>query len=74
MQMEELEGRFEISRRIIFRALKFLIEGEVKMGNNTNKGSYMVDGYHLPPVAFNMEDAAAILIGAKPNKKMQSPA
>lgn len=63
--MTELEERFELSRRTLFRDIKSLIETGVPIGGDAGDGYFIVDGYHLPPVVFNKEEAAAILLGAK---------
>ncbi|MFY0600074.1 MAG: YafY family transcriptional regulator [Cyclobacteriaceae bacterium] len=63
--LAELENRFEIGRRTIFRDIKSLLETGVPIGGNAGDGYFIVEGYHLPPVVFNREEAAALLIGAK---------
>lgn len=63
--IDELEERFEVSRRTIFRDIKSLMEAGVPIGGDAGEGYFIVDGYHLPPVVFNKEEAAALLTGAK---------
>jgi len=63
--IEELELRFELSRRTIFRDIRALIESGVPIGGNAGEGYFIVEGYHLPPVVFNKQEAAALLLGAK---------
>ncbi len=63
--MDELEDRFELTRRTLFRDIKALLESGVPIGGNAGEGYFIVEGYHLPPVVFNKEEAAAILMGAK---------
>lgn len=63
--LEELESRFGVSRRTIFRDIKSLMEAGVPIGGDAGEGYFIVDGYHLPPVVFNREEAAAVLLGAK---------
>jgi len=63
--LEELEDRFEVSRRTIFRDIKSLIEAGVPIGGDAGEGYFVVDGYHLPPVVFDKEEAAALLLGEK---------
>ena len=63
--LEELEDRFEVSKRTIFRDVKSLMEAGVPIGGDAGEGYFIVEGYHLPPVVFNKEEAAAILVGAK---------
>ena len=61
----ELEQRFEMSRRTIFRDIKSLIASGVPIGGDAGEGYFIVEGYHLPPVVFNKEEAAALLLAAK---------
>lgn len=63
--LEELEERFEVSRRTIFRDVKSLMDAGVPIGGDAGEGYFIVEGYHLPPVVFNKEEASAILLGAK---------
>ncbi len=63
--IEELEDRFEVSRRTIFRDVRSLMEAGVPIGGDAGEGYFIVEGYHLPPVVFNKEEAAALLMGAK---------
>ena len=63
--IEELEERFVVSRRTIFRDIKSLMEAGVPIGGDAGDGYFVVEGYHLPPVVFNKEEASAILLGAK---------
>lgn len=63
--LSELEERFEIGRRTVFRDIKSLMEAGVPIGGDAGEGYFVVDGYHLPPVVFNKEEASAILMGAK---------
>lgn len=63
--LEELECRFEVSRRTIFRDIRSLIESGVPIGGDAGQGYFIVEGYHLPPLVFNRDEAGAILLGAK---------
>ncbi|WP_462247622.1 helix-turn-helix transcriptional regulator [Ekhidna sp.] len=63
--ISELEERFEVGRRTIFRDIRSLIDSGVPIGGHAGQGYFIVDGYHLPPVVFNKEEASAILMGAK---------
>lgn len=65
VRMEELEERFGTSRRTLFRDIRSLLEAGVPIGGNAGEGYFVVDGYHLPPVVFSKEEAAALLLGAK---------
>lgn len=63
--IRELEERFEVGRRTIFRDIRSLIDSGVPIGGDAGEGYFIVEGYHLPPVVFNKEEATAILMGAK---------
>ena len=63
--LHELEERFEIGRRTVFRDIRSLIDAGVPIGGDAGEGYFIVEGYHLPPVVFNREEAGALLIGAK---------
>lgn len=63
--ISELEERFELSRRTIFRDIKALIETGIPIGGDAGEGYFIVEGYHLPPVVFNKQEAASLLLGAK---------
>ena len=63
--LNELEERFEIGRRTVFRDIRSLIDAGVPIGGDAGEGYFIVDGYHLPPVVFNKEEASAILMGSK---------
>lgn len=63
--MTELEERFGVSRRTLFRDIRSLVEAGVPIGGDAADGYGIVKGYHLPPVVFNKKEAAAILLGAK---------
>lgn len=63
--LDELSERFELSRRTVFRDIRALMEAGVPIGGDAGEGYFIVEGYHLPPVVFNREEAAAMLLGAK---------
>ncbi|MGB3468510.1 MAG: YafY family protein, partial [Cyclobacteriaceae bacterium] len=60
-----LEERFGVGRRSVFRDIKALLEAGVPIGGDAGEGYFIVEGYHLPPVVFSKEEAAAILTGSK---------
>lgn len=63
--MDELEERFELSRRSLFRDIRALLEIGIPIGGDAGAGYFIAEGYHLPPVVFNKEEAAALLLGVK---------
>ncbi|MFY0252664.1 helix-turn-helix transcriptional regulator [Chitinophaga sp. 30R24] len=61
----EIADRFNISLRTVYRDVKALQEAGVPIGAEAGTGYYIVEGYHLPPVMFSREEAAALLTGEK---------
>lgn len=70
VKAEEISCRFEISLRTVYRDVKALMEAGVPIGSEAGKGYFIVDGYHLPPVMFNQEEASALLTAGKLVEKM----
>jgi len=62
VRAEEIADRFEISLRTVYRDVKALMEAGVPIGSEAGTGYFIVDGYHLPPVMFNQEEASALLM------------
>ncbi|MFB6455556.1 helix-turn-helix transcriptional regulator [Chitinophaga sp. Hz27] len=65
VKASEISERFEISLRTVYRDVKALQEAGVPIGAEAGTGYYIVDGYHLPPVMFSKEEAAALLTAEK---------
>lgn len=70
VKAEEVADRFEISLRTVYRDVKALMEAGVPIGSEAGKGYFIVDGYHLPPVMFNQEEAGAMMLAGKLVEKM----
>jgi predicted DNA-binding transcriptional regulator YafY len=70
VKAEEISDRFEISLRTVYRDVKALMEAGVPIGSEAGKGYFIVDGYHLPPVMFNQQEASALLTAWKLVEKM----
>ena len=70
VKAEEIADRFEISLRTVYRDVKALMEAGVPIGSEAGTGYFIVDGYHLPPVMFNQEEASAMLMAGKLVEKM----
>jgi predicted DNA-binding transcriptional regulator YafY len=70
VRAEEISDRFEISLRTVYRDVRALMEAGVPIGSEAGKGYFIVDGYHLPPVMFNQEEASAFLTAGKLVEKM----
>jgi predicted DNA-binding transcriptional regulator YafY len=63
--MDQLEEKFELTRRTLFRDIRALIDGGLPIGGDAGSGYFIVEGYHLPPVIFSKEEASALLLGSK---------
>lgn len=61
----ELAERFGLSQRTIYRDLRALEEAGVPLGAEAGLGYFLMEGYHLPPIHFNQEEAGALLTGGK---------
>ncbi|RZL39577.1 MAG: YafY family transcriptional regulator [Pedobacter sp.] len=59
---ENIANRFEISVRTVYRDIKALAEQGVPLSFEQNKGYFIVQGYFLPPVSFNTDEASALLM------------
>lgn len=70
VKAEEIADRFEISLRTVYRDVKALMEAGVPIGSEAGTGYFIVDGYHLPPVMFNQEEASAMMMAGKLVEKM----
>lgn len=70
VKAEEIADRFGMSLRTVYRDVKALMEAGVPIGSEAGKGYFIVDGYHLPPVMFNQEEASAMLTAGKLVEKM----
>lgn len=60
---EELAGHFGLSLRTIYRDLAALGEAGVPVVAQAGVGYSLARGYHLPPVSFTEEEAAALVTG-----------
>jgi len=65
VKAQEIADRFNISLRTVYRDLKALEEAGVPLGAEAGVGKYLSEGYSLPPVAFQKEEAGALLMAAK---------
>ncbi|RFS15635.1 YafY family protein [Emticicia sp. C21] len=59
---ESISERFEISVRTVYRDIKALGELGIPVSFENQKGYFIVPGYFLPPVAFSIEEANALLL------------
>lgn len=59
---ESISEKFEISIRTVYRDIKALGELGIPVSFENQKGYFVVPGYFLPPVAFSIEEANALLL------------
>jgi predicted DNA-binding transcriptional regulator YafY len=59
---DKIADQFEISIRTVYRDIKALSEQGIPISFEQPKGYFIVQGYFLPPVSFNTEEANALLI------------
>jgi predicted DNA-binding transcriptional regulator YafY len=56
-----LARKFNISIRTVYRDIKSLLEINVPVSYEINKGYFVVRSYSLPPVSFTSEEANALI-------------
>jgi len=59
---EKIAEKFRISIRTVYRDVKALCEQGIPVSFEPNRGYFVVQGYFLPPVSFNTEEANALLL------------
>lgn len=62
---EEIAAHFETSIRTVYRDIAALGEAGVPIVAEAGIGYTLARGYHMPPVMFTEEEAAALVIGAE---------
>lgn len=62
---EQLSARFEISVRTVYRDIKALIASGIPVSHEPFRGYFIVQGFFLSPVAFNPDEANALLLMEK---------
>lgn len=59
---EKIANQYGISVRTVYRDMKALGEQGIPLSFEQHKGYYIVQGYFLPPISFNSEEANALLL------------
>ncbi len=59
---EEISDRFGMSIRTVYRDVKALGESGIPVAFEPHRGYFITQGFFLPPVAFSMEEAHALLV------------
>lgn len=65
VKAQDLAARFSISLRTVYRDVKALAEAGVPVIGEAGTGYKLMEGYKLPPVMFNTDEASALLTAAK---------
>lgn len=74
VRAQEIAGRFGISLRTVYRDIATLEEAGVPIIGEAGVGYSIMEGYRLPPVMFNKEEAIAFLTAEKIVDKFTDPA
>lgn len=69
VRAEDLATHFEVSLRTVYRDVAALGEAGVPICGEAGVGYSLVRGYHLPPVLFTAEEAAALFVGGEMVKR-----
>lgn len=62
VSVEIIAEKFEISTRTVYRDVKAINEQGVPLCFEAGKGYFIVQGYFLPPISFNNEEANALIL------------
>ena len=59
---EKIASQYGISVRTVYRDIKALVEQGIPLSFEQSKGYFIVQGYFLPPISFNSDEANALLL------------
>lgn len=65
VKAQDIADKFSISLRTVYRDIRALDEGGVPIIGEAGIGYSLMEGYKLPPVMFNQDEASALLTAAK---------
>ena len=65
VKAQDIAERFSVSLRTVYRDVKALEEAGVPVIGEAGTGYRLMEGYKLPPVMFNMDEATALLTASK---------
>jgi len=60
-KIAEIESKFRVSERTVFRDIKALEKAGVPLAHEKEKGYYVLNQYFLPPLAFTLEEAKSFI-------------
>ncbi|HEY5772594.1 MAG TPA: HTH domain-containing protein, partial [Chitinophagaceae bacterium] len=65
VKAQDIAAKFSISLRTVYRDVKALEAAGVPVIGEAGTGYRLMEGYKLPPVMFNMDEATALLTASK---------
>lgn len=65
VKAQDIADKFAISLRTVYRDIRALEEAGVPVTGEAGIGYRLMEGYKLPPVMFNQDEASALLTAAK---------
>ena len=65
VKAQDIADKFSVSLRTVYRDVKALEEGGVPIIGEAGTGYKLMEGYKLPPVMFDMNEATALLAASK---------
>lgn len=65
VKAQEIADKFSIGLRTVYRDIKALNDGGVPVTGEAGIGYRLMEGYKLPPVMFNEDEATALLTAGK---------
>ncbi|HEV8506463.1 MAG TPA: YafY family protein [Chitinophagaceae bacterium] len=65
VKAQDIAEKFSISLRTVYRDVRALEEAGVPVIGEAGTGYKLMEGYKLPPVMFNQDEASALLTAAK---------
>ncbi|MCB0833459.1 MAG: YafY family transcriptional regulator [Bacteroidetes bacterium] len=65
VRAKDIAAKFKITLRTVYRDMKALNEAGVPIAAEAGEGYSLVEGYHLPPVMFTLDEASALALGAE---------
>jgi predicted DNA-binding transcriptional regulator YafY len=70
VKAQDIADKFSLSLRTVYRDIKALEEAGVPVAGEAGIGYRLMEGYKLPPVMFNEDEASALLTAAKLMQQM----
>lgn len=65
VRAQDLARQFEISKRTIYRDMSALNQMGIPIASLPGKGFELVEGFYLPPLMLNENEAIALLLGSR---------